>query len=161
MSLTGATSLGLGDDHACAVTAAAGVVCWGDNGFGSIGDGTSGSGNHRATPTAVRDLTQVVEVDGGGDFSCARRSNGEVWCWGRGTRGELGNGSMVDSPVPVRVSLPVAASALGLGQRHACARGVDGHLYCWGEAGNGAVGDGGSTTTRAVTTPVRVVPPLD
>jgi hypothetical protein len=42
------TQVGAGDDDTCALLADASVVCWGNNGDGALGDGTTTS-----SPTPV------------------------------------------------------------------------------------------------------------
>lgn len=45
-------SVGLGE-HACALRRSGELVCWGRNDFGQLGDGTSGIGEYRPTPSPV------------------------------------------------------------------------------------------------------------
>ena len=37
-------------------------------------------------------ITSMVEVEGGNNFSCSRKSDGTVWCWGSDASGQLGDG---------------------------------------------------------------------
>jgi hypothetical protein len=48
-------------------------------------------------------VCDVVEISAGGDHVCARRSSGSVVCWGRNDRGQLGDGTTVNSAIPVFV----------------------------------------------------------
>jgi alpha-tubulin suppressor-like RCC1 family protein len=84
--------------------------CWGENQEGLLGNG--------GPSTSIRDpVTHPVQVGAGRPWSqvrvsssvkCALESAGDVWCWGRGEGGLLGNGQLVDgqfpsAPLPVRV----------------------------------------------------------
>ncbi len=75
--------------------------------------------------------------------------------WGFSGQGELGNGSILSSPEPVRVKLPrgTRVTAISAGAYHSLARTTTGHLYAWGYNGAGQLGDG-STINRDI--PVRV-----
>jgi hypothetical protein len=90
-----------------------------------------------------------VELALGAEFSCARRENGEVRCWGRAQDGELGDGLMRHRPGcpvggaadadcsarPVRVALPADEPARALsavGGVSACAIDDEGDVWCWG-----------------------------
>lgn len=105
---SGVTAIGSGPNHACAVNAAGGVECWGGNGGGQLGDGTTTSS---AVPVDVVGLASgVASVDGGDDHTCARTATGAVKCWGRNgeffpgdVTGELGDGTEDASLTPVNV----------------------------------------------------------
>lgn len=83
---------------------------------------------------------------------------GQIWAWGRNTQGQLGNGTVVSSNVPVRVDMSGVLAdadivAVAAGREHSMALDAHGTVYTWGRNSEGALGDG--TTTRR-TTPVRV-----
>lgn len=141
-----ATAVTAGYNHVCAV--ASGVVrCWGRNDEGQLGDGTRGD---RTRPVAVAGLERpALDVAAGGTHSCALLDDGSVWCWGANRSGQLGDGSVVSSLVPVAVrGLGGAAAAVVAGQYHSCARLVDGAVRCWGFNDFGALGDGSATDQR-------------
>ncbi len=97
-----------------------------------------------------------VQVDaGGGNFNCAVRSDGSLWCWGRGDSGQLGEGLTQhrSSPVPV-VGMTGQVASVALGESHACAVKTDGSLWCWGYNQRGQLGDA-SLISRS--TPVAVI----
>ena len=122
----------------CASTAQGNAYCWGYGSDGELGDGTYTA---HPTPAPVlvaaggADLTGVVEVGLGDATSCARRSDGSVWCWGSNGYGQLGTGllSPATQASPVPVALPAQATALAVGNDHACALLADGSVVCWGE----------------------------
>jgi alpha-tubulin suppressor-like RCC1 family protein len=135
-------SIGAGAAHTCAVKKDGALWCWGLNEHGQLGDGTTQDHSVPAPATAV-DFA-VAEVVGGADFSCARTAEGSAWCWGNNSEGQLGNGSMDPSLVPVEVhELGFAVAELAAtGAFTACALKKDGTLSCWGDGDNGQIGDG-------------------
>ena len=142
----GLAAVSAGAAHTCALTTAGGVKCWGENWSGEVGDGTSG--NFRATPVDVAGLAGGVDAAGaGGSFSCALLATGSAKCWGINHFGLLGDGTTMDSSVPVDVvGLNDGAAAIAVGGQHACALMIDGSVKCWGrnyagQLGNGAGGD--------------------
>ncbi len=147
----GAVQVCTGQGHNCVRRASGRVSCWGDNSSGQLGDGSFVDSFAGAVDALVDD---AVDIDCGGfDFngpvdaaSCAVRSDGTVWCWGYGGNGTLGNGSLVDSNVPVQVEGVSRAVSVFVGAGHACATSSVGQVWCWGVF----VPDGeGSLETRA------------
>ncbi|MGH9306998.1 MAG: hypothetical protein ACRD0I_08990, partial [Acidimicrobiales bacterium] len=55
-------------------------------------------------PTKVSGLSNIVAIAGGGLHALALDGSGSVFAWGDNSDGQLGNGSLTDSHVPVRVS---------------------------------------------------------
>lgn len=92
-----------GQSHACA-TDSFGVRCWGSNLFGSLGNSTN---SDSTSGVQASGLTFAVGGLAAGDHhSCALLPDGRVSCWGRNARGQLGNGSQVDSNAPALVRAP-------------------------------------------------------
>lgn len=100
-------------------------------------------------PTAPR-CAALIEIRAGGNHSCVRSESGGVWCWGRNTSGELGDGSRVNRPRPTRVIGIVDAVQLAAGYSHTCARHADGRLTCWGNGANGRLGLGDAAPSSVV-----------
>jgi alpha-tubulin suppressor-like RCC1 family protein len=133
----------LGASHTCALTIGNGVVCWGNNRYGQLGNGTMfGS----SLPQAVSRLTGGVKsIVAGGSHTCALLSDGALECWGGNAKGQLGHGVSPDSSSPVPVfELAEGVKAVSAGARHTCALMETGGVKCWGENASGGVGDGTS-----------------
>ncbi len=147
------TSVATGYNHSCGLTANGGVKCWGNNGNGQLGDGTTAN---RAAPVDVVGLgSGVIALEVGGYHSCALMANGGVKCWGYNLYGQLGDGTTTNRTSPVDVSgLTSGVSAIAVGGYQTCAvMAASGGVKCWGYNTQGQVGDG-TTTNRA--TPVDV-----
>lgn len=135
-----ATAISAGRNHACATRLGGDVACWGYNLDGQLGNGESG--NRRAEPTPVAELTGAIAVAAGGNFSCAVRRSGRIACWGGNGSGQLGTGDEAASRKPAPVVDVSNAVAISAGQAHACAVTNDGAVACWGEGQNGQLGAG-------------------
>jgi alpha-tubulin suppressor-like RCC1 family protein len=87
------------------------VVTWGNNAYGQLGDGTTVNSPVPVPVTGLSDGTtsDVVQISFGGDepsngHSMALLSDGNVMTWGNNSKGQLGDGTTTNSPVPVLVT---------------------------------------------------------
>lgn len=128
--------LSVGGPYTCARASDGLLWCWGHNGNGLLGQGTSGY--EKTTPVQVQDLGPVVEFDSSSTHTCALKADGSVWCWGRIK--ELTVNGDLDSPLPVKIQgLPVATQ-VRCGTTHTCIRSVAAEVWCWGLGTYGQLG---------------------
>lgn len=142
IQITNFTQISAGAFYTCGLRANGSAYCWGSNNNGQLGDGTN---LPQQAPEPVESLgVGVAQIEAGAATACARLLDSSMRCWGLGSAWSLGNGSAVDSDVPVSVSmLGNNVASMGLGVYEACAVAHDATLYCWGGANEtGAMGNG-------------------
>jgi alpha-tubulin suppressor-like RCC1 family protein len=152
----GILQIAAGSSHACALSNDGRVFCWGVNGHGQLGDGTT---TGRTKPTLVSGITTAKAIALGGDpksgtnvgHTCALLQDSSVHCWGEGAAGQLGNGTTVEQHFPYATGLTGVAE-IAAGGKHTCARLANDTVMCWGSnAGSGQIGYG--IVSTQVTTP--------
>ncbi|MCA2011728.1 hypothetical protein LCM17_09560 [Cereibacter sphaeroides] len=90
--------------HTCALTRTGRPFCWGWNSLGQLGDGTF---TDRGEPVPVfYSRLRYQELAVGSRHTCALQTNNRVRCWGQGQYGQLGNGALDNSALPVFVRWP-------------------------------------------------------
>jgi alpha-tubulin suppressor-like RCC1 family protein len=92
---TSVTAVSAGEDYGLALTSAGGVLAWGRDDYGQLGDGGS-TARDSLLPVLV-DLPASVRataVAAGGLFGMALTSTGRIYAWGAN-----GNGELVGAPV--------------------------------------------------------------
>ena len=153
--LTNVVAATAGTNFSCALDADGAIWCWGANVDGQLGDGTT---TNRPQPALVAGLPgPAIAVAAGGAFTCAQLHDGTVYCWGRNTRGQLGDGSLITRSTPAVVPGLEDVVSIAAGVVHTCAVLGNGGVRCWGGNTFGAVGDG-TTTDRLVPTAVVGLP---
>lgn len=136
----------------CALLSSGGVECWGYNGEGMFGDGTTANS---LSPRPAKGISTARALAAGEVHACALLASGAIQCWGSNYDGDLGDESLTDSDVPVAVSGINTGTSLGLGAFHSCAVLAGGALQCWGDNDYGQLGLGWHSgyTTVPVTVP--------
>ncbi len=167
--LTNIVQLAAGSQHTCALLGDGRVQCFGENGQGQIGDGTTTARLRPKTvkdPTGAAALAGVTQISADLQSTCARLSTKQLRCWGPNGSGQRGNGAVTlpgrPGPLlPTAVKAPsgttafTGAMSVGVGAFHACARVTTAQLRCWGLNGDGQAGDGTRTTPRKLPVVVR------
>jgi len=150
--------ISVGRSHVCARRNNGSLRCWGSNGSGQLGDGTTMS---RSAPTTdVTGLsTAVARVTTGGSVTCAHAASGMGWCWGDNDHGQLGDNTTVQKATPlamavqdVRRTAPASFSVGVDNGAETCAIIGSGEVWCWGDNAYGQLGNG---MTPDSLTPVR------
>lgn len=175
-----ATSIAVMWRHTCAVLNDGQVACWGLGDFGQLGYGNTNDIGDDETPAQNPVAVGYVPLPVGrtavgvaADYqhTCALLDNGQLSCWGDGSKGRLGygntnsigddeypsanpvNGGIVPQPPSRRVV------AVTLGTEATCAILTDARLVCWGQTWslpvNTRVGDV-TTAASAVAIPMAV-----
>jgi len=134
----------------CGVTTSGVAYCWGNNGVGELGNGTTT--NTATTPVAVSGGLSFATVSASGSYgdACGVTTSGAAYCWGLGA---LGNGSTTLSRTPVAVSGGLSFATVSVGLSSACGVTTSGVAYCWGDNSLGELGNGDTTYSA---TPVAV-----
>ena len=90
-----ATAVEAGIVHTCALLSNGSVVCWGNNEYNQVGDGTA---TLRTAPTQVSGLgANVLSLQVGGYHTCVLVTGNRPLCWGRDSDGQLGAGALTQS----------------------------------------------------------------
>jgi alpha-tubulin suppressor-like RCC1 family protein len=137
-----------GEDHTCVLTLDLTVSCWGRNDVGQLGGGTVSAAE--PTPQEVPGLSDIVDIAAADNNTCAVDDDGDAWCWGSDTHGQLGNGggsSGTPESSPVQVTTTGVTGGfvqIEVGDRHVCALGSTAAVYCWGDDAAGQLGNGAS-----------------
>ena len=169
----GISNIAAGAHHSLALKKNGGVVAYGYNRYGQLGDGTTIT---RLVPTrvasiggatGVASLGGAVHVAAGAHHSLAvvtgNNRNFTVAAWGYNRYGQLGDGTTIQKAFPVRIAvssvsgvpsfggIPTPVAVAGGGYHSLAVH--EGVISAWGYNGYGQLGDG-STINRSV--PIRV-----
>jgi alpha-tubulin suppressor-like RCC1 family protein len=158
-----ATAISAGDKHTCALLDNGNVKCWGEGSSGRLGQGSTsdlgdgaGEMGDNLDPVDLGTGRTATAISAGEKYTCALLDNGNVKCWGEGSFGRLGQGSvttlgdgageMGDDLDPVDLGTGRTATAISTGHKHTCALLDNGNVKCWGLGSAGQLGQGNDTT---------------
>lgn len=139
-----------GRNHVCALTRTGFVYCWGSNLIGQLGLGFQNISVSK--PKIVPTLANILSLKSHYDSTCAKTESSGLYCWGRGSNGELGEVEKVDRFLPRLMSgtyiitnpttnvattytYATSLSNFAFGTNGGC--GIDnksglGYIVCWG-----------------------------
>ncbi len=148
-------SISVGPYSTCVIASDNNAYCWGLNGLGQLGNGSTTDSN---IPVAVSTSgvlagKTIKSISAGWNTTCAIASDDKAYCWGSGTNGLLGNGGTSLSNVPVAVSTSgvlagKTVTTISAGNNgSSCLIASDRNVYCWGANTNGQLGNGSASNS--------------
>ncbi|MBY3433513.1 hypothetical protein HFN89_05070 [Rhizobium laguerreae] len=157
-SINNAVVVAAGIDASYAVTSSGELYTWGSNSYGQLGTGNTTARN---TPGLVMSsgATYVIANRSnpapGGGSACAVK-NGEGYCWGTGTYGQLGTGSAANALTPTKLAGTIGSGIVSMVMEYIQSYAVksDCSLWAWGWNGENRLCGG---TQNAVNATPRLV----
>lgn len=142
--------------HSLALDDEGRIWSWGFNADGQLGNGVAGPSIVRVpTMVATPDGTTFTAIDTMQSSNLALDSDGNLWSWGDGATGVLGNGPARDDvTAPQQITTDTRFTAISMGLLHALALDEEGGLWAWGDNFGGALGAGAGTPRRDLPHPV-------
>lgn len=114
------------------------VSCYGYNPYGQCGVDPEQTESkigkefvHYLNPMTT--LPPSMCIDTGLQHVISLSRDGEVYTWGKGGNGQLGNAEAMYSYVPVMVDIPNKCTKVAAGFAHSAAICEEGNLYIWGK----------------------------
>jgi alpha-tubulin suppressor-like RCC1 family protein len=140
---TKVSSVNAGCNQGFAVTTTGGVLAWGLNSTGQLGDHSTKQAD-KPVKIGLPHGIKVISVSSGLDHTLAVTSVHHALAWGFGTNGELGDGTIGSSDRPVSVRLPPRTTlrAVSAGYDYSLAVTTSGRALAWGLNDIGQLGDG-------------------
>ena len=143
-------SVTVGAAHACGVTTAGSLQCWGYNQSSEFGNGLTRSSD---VPVLAAEGMPFATASAGNDFTCGVTVAGAGWCWGFSGAGNLGDGNRISfgntvTRTPSAIVGGLTFRSVHASQSYACGLTTDGRGWCWGSGGARlGTGAGGETST--------------
>lgn len=158
--LSGVMAIAAGVQFNLALTSSGTVYAWGDNTYGTLGNGSTTSST---TPQPVAQIANVTAIAAGGS-ALAVTSSGSVYAWGDDSFGQVGasttqtcGNGYACSTTPLYVNgLPTPITEVAAGGQFSLALASDGTVWSWGVNSIGELGIG-SSDANAHATPAQVV----
>ncbi|TXD33357.1 hypothetical protein FRC98_20740, partial [Lujinxingia vulgaris] len=141
------TQVATGAAHSCGILDDGTLWCWGNNGSGRLGDGST---TQRNQPTRVAGDGVWIQVSAGGQHTCGIKEDGSLWCWGQNNENQVDSDAAAENAYnePHQVSDATNWIEVATGGTHTCALNTENELYCWGRDLEGQLGPDPVTNGR-------------
>ncbi len=143
-----------GRDTTCATKTDDRLYCWGQNSSLQV---SKAGGSFVTTPYLVETMAGAADKDWAtaavGFTTCGIKTDGRMFCWGRGNEGQLGTGPLgASSATPLEIGAGKMWKRVRINGFHICAIDAQDALSCWGRNNSAQMG---------TTAPGWVLAPLD
>jgi alpha-tubulin suppressor-like RCC1 family protein len=129
-----------GNAHTAAIKTNGELWSWGNGACGRLGN--NAITNHSSPVQTISGGTNWKTVSAGNAHTAAIKTNGELWTWGYGAFGQLGNNATTNRSSPVQtVSGDMSWRSVSAGRFHTAAIKTDGSLWLWGSGSAGKLGN--------------------
>ncbi|MCH2547650.1 MAG: hypothetical protein MK052_08590 [Alphaproteobacteria bacterium] len=142
------TNIGPGKETTCALGSDKQGYCWGLGTSGQLGNSGIVSENAPVEVSLPGGVANWKSIGAGTTHACAIADTGDAYCWGSNADGLLGDGTINDSTIPKKVTMPAGVdfTKISVNEGHSCALSDAGQMYCWGINTFGQLGDGSNTS---------------
>jgi alpha-tubulin suppressor-like RCC1 family protein len=156
--LTTWSEIASGYGHNASVKTDGTLWTWGQNSTnGRLGDNTV---INKSSPIQIGALTNWYQVACSRDNTASVKTDGTLWTWGSGTKGQLGDNttflSYAGRSSPVQVGALSDWSQVSCGRYFTAAVTTSGELYAWGNNLRGQIGNNSSGALQNFSSPVQV-----
>lgn len=110
----------------------------GEGTFGQHGDGTSGAGALKTTPTQIAGLPVIKQISSIAPTVLALDENGEVWAWGQNSLGQCGIAGLGNRTTPAKIAGLSNIVSVASGAFASFALDANGDIWSWGGNTGGA-----------------------
>jgi alpha-tubulin suppressor-like RCC1 family protein len=135
------------NDLVFGVTVANEVYCWGGGGVGPMGVDRRSDKAKFEIPQKLLNLEteDIIQVAVGANHACAANEYGDLYVWGEGRNGCLGNGQLSNQALPDLIPIftdNLKVKSCSAGEMHTCALTNNGDVHSFGHTANGRLGLG-------------------
>ena len=152
-------AIACGSSHTVALDSTGQIHTYGDNGSAQLGNNTIVQSqipiNISTIETSSIYNKKIVAVAAGGGHTLAIDSTGQIHAWGWNGYGQLGNNTLIDSPIPINISMLATSSiynktivTIAAGFGHTIVLDSTGKVHTWGYNANGQLGNNTITQSQ-------------
>ncbi|MBO5478694.1 MAG: Ig-like domain-containing protein, partial [Clostridia bacterium] len=141
-ALNNIVKIAVGTDHVLALTKNGNVYAWGANSYGQLGQNNTNSLSYAKLvlgEDGATYLSNIVDIVAGAYGSSAIDKDGNVYVWGNGSYGEIGNNATTSKNLPTKTTIKNAIQ-VSMGQGQVAVLTSEGVVWSWGRNNNGQLG---------------------